>query len=185
MNKAQSTPLVAVIATGGTIASKRGDNGASTPTLSGKDLLALLPDAAADLRAIELMAKDSASLTLADMQRISNAVKAELDDTAVQGVVVLHGTDAMEETALLVHLQHRIARPVVLPARNSRPIIPMPTARPISQPPSRSPATTQMLTGASLSHSAVASCLSGVHSNTAATAPTRSAPPATCGMRRP
>ncbi len=64
MNKAQSTPLVAVIATGGTIASKRGDNGASTPTLSGKDLLALLPDAAADLRAIELMAKDSASLTL-------------------------------------------------------------------------------------------------------------------------
>lgn len=113
MNKAQSTPLVAVIATGGTIASKRGDNGASTPTLSGKDLLAFLPGAAADLRAIELMAKDSASLTLADMQRISDAVKAELDDAAVQGVVVLHGTDAMEETALLVHLQHRIARPVV------------------------------------------------------------------------
>ena len=106
-------PLVAVIATGGTIASRRGADGASTPSLSGEDLLALVPQITARLKPIDLMAKDSSSLTLADMQRISDAVGVELNDPAVAGVVILHGTDAMEESLLLVHLQHAITKPVV------------------------------------------------------------------------
>lgn len=106
-------PLVAVIATGGTIASRRGADGASTPSLSGEDLLALVPQIAARLKPVDLMAKDSSSLTLADMQRISDAAGVELNDPAVAGVVVLHGTDAMEESSLLVHLQHAISKPVV------------------------------------------------------------------------
>jgi len=106
-------PLVAVIATGGTIASRRGADGASTPSLSGEDLLALVPQINARLKPVDLMAKDSSSLTLADMQRISDAVGVELNDPAVTGVVVLHGTDAMEESSLLVHLQHAITKPVV------------------------------------------------------------------------
>jgi L-asparaginase len=104
---------VAVIATGGTIASRRGADGASTPSLSGEDLLALVPQINARLKPVDLMAKDSSSLTLADMQRISDAVGVELNDPAVTGVVVLHGTDAMEESSLLVHLQHAIPKPVV------------------------------------------------------------------------
>jgi len=106
-------PLVAVIATGGTIASRRGADGASTPSLSGEDLLALVPQITARLKPVDLMAKDSSSLTLADMQRISDAVGVELSDPTVAGVVVLHGTDAMEESSLLVHLQHAITKPVV------------------------------------------------------------------------
>ncbi|MDP9563926.1 asparaginase [Agrobacterium tumefaciens] len=106
-------PLVAVIATGGTIASRRGADGASTPSLSGEDLLALVPQINARLKPVDLMAKDSSSLTLADMQRISDAVGVELNDPAVTGVVVLHGTDAMEESSLLVHLQYAITKPVV------------------------------------------------------------------------
>ncbi|EHK00360.1 MULTISPECIES: asparaginase [Rhizobium/Agrobacterium group] len=106
-------PLVAVIATGGTIASRRGADGASTPSLSGEDLLALVPQINARLKPVDLMAKDSSSLTLADMQRISDAVGVELNDPAVAGVVVLHGTDAMEESSLLVHVQHAITKPVV------------------------------------------------------------------------
>jgi L-asparaginase len=106
-------PLVAVIATGGTIASRRGADGASTPSLSGEDLLALVPQINARLKPVDLMAKDSSSLTLADMQRISDAVGVELNDPAVTGVVVLHGTDAMEESSLLVHLQHATTKPVV------------------------------------------------------------------------
>ncbi|CUX59124.1 asparaginase [Rhizobium oryzihabitans] len=106
-------PLVAVIATGGTIASRRGIDGVSTPSLSGEDLLALVPQISARLKPVDLMAKDSSSLTLADMQRISDAVGVELGDPTVAGVVVLHGTDAMEESSLLVHLQHAITKPVV------------------------------------------------------------------------
>ncbi|MFQ0812801.1 L-asparaginase [Brucella anthropi] len=106
-------PSIALIATGGTIASKRGEDGASIPVLSGGDLLGFVPDREAELRPVDLMAKDSASLTLSDMQRISDAVGTALNDGAVDGVIVLHGTDAMEETALLVHLQRRIGKPVI------------------------------------------------------------------------
>lgn len=114
MTNSQFKPLVAVIATGGTIASKRGENGASTPTLNGDDLLATLEPVGAQLRPIDLMAKDSSSLTLIDMQTISDAVAAQIADPEISGVVVLHGTDAMEETALLVHLQQHLSKPVVL-----------------------------------------------------------------------
>lgn len=105
--------LVAVIATGGTIASRRGAGGTSTPALGAYDLLALFPAPSVGLRLVDLMAKDSSTLTLRDMQRVSDAVGEQLADDAVDGVVVLHGTDSMEETALLVDLQHRSPKPVV------------------------------------------------------------------------
>lgn len=113
MNTRQTYPLVAVIATGGTIASRRNACGASTPSLAGEDLLALVPNVGARLQPIDLMAKDSASLTFADMQLISDAVGLQMNDPSVAGIVVLHGTDAMEETALLVHLQHDHSKPII------------------------------------------------------------------------
>lgn len=113
MNNSQFKPLVAVIATGGTIASQRGKDGASTPTLNGDDLLATLGEVGAKLRPIDLMAKDSSSLTLIDMQSISEAIEAQIADPQISGVVVLHGTDAMEETALLVQLQRNHSKPVI------------------------------------------------------------------------
>lgn len=106
-------PLVAVIATGGTIASKRSEDGSSKPALTGESLLSGLGDMPARLKPVELMAKDSSSLTLADMQNISDEVGRQLLDPDITGVVILHGTDAMEETAMLVHLQHRLNKPVV------------------------------------------------------------------------
>ncbi|WHA43035.1 asparaginase domain-containing protein [Agrobacterium larrymoorei] len=105
--------LVAVIATGGTIASMRDESGAAKPSLTGENLLSGLSADHIALKPVELMAKDSSSLTISDMQMISNAVASELADPEISGVVVLHGTDAMEETSLLVHLQHRLKKPVV------------------------------------------------------------------------
>lgn len=109
-----SLPLLAVLATGGTIASKKDSAGAASPALSGEDLLATLPPVPVQLRVRELLATDLSRLTLSDMQAISDAVAAELDDPAIAGVVVLHGTDAMEETALLLELQRQPGKPVVL-----------------------------------------------------------------------
>lgn len=106
-------PLVAVVATGGTIASKRNADGSSQPSLDGGSLLGLLPEAGIDLMAIDLMAKDSSSLTLADMQSVSNAIEKLLLDETIDGIVVLHGTDAMEETAILVQLQQTLTKPVI------------------------------------------------------------------------
>ncbi|MDH2327127.1 asparaginase domain-containing protein [Cereibacter sp. SYSU M97828] len=106
------SPLVAVIATGGTIASSRGADGAK-PSLRGEDLLAGLPALPVRLRPVELLAKDSSALTLADMQAIVDAVRAQISDPDIAGVVILHGTDAMEETSLLAHLQLPQEKPVI------------------------------------------------------------------------
>ena len=106
--------MIAVIATGGTIASQKQPDGSSTPSLDGQALLARLDDPPpVRLRPVDLFARDSSTLTLADMQAISDAVGAELARPGTAGVVLLHGTDAMEETALLLQLQHPGA-PVVL-----------------------------------------------------------------------
>lgn len=114
MSGTGAPPLIAVIATGGTIASRKDAAGAASPALSGQDLLDLLPPMQVRLRPVELFAKDSSTLTLTDMQRISDAVATQVADRAVAGVVVLHGTDSMEETALLLHVQGRGSKPVVL-----------------------------------------------------------------------
>jgi len=107
------TPSITLITTGGTIASQQNADGSSTPSLEGQALLSRLGDLpAVRLRVADLMARDSSTLTLADMQAISDASGAELAGGAA-GVVILHGTDAMEETALLLALQHPGA-PVVL-----------------------------------------------------------------------
>ncbi len=109
----ESKLLVAVIATGGTIASKRDQTGAAKPSLTGEHLLSDISNSDVSLKPIELMATDSSSLTLLDMQTISDAVGKELANPDVAGIVILHGTDAMEESALLVHLQHRLTKPVI------------------------------------------------------------------------
>ncbi|MFT4012200.1 MAG: asparaginase domain-containing protein [Paracoccus sp. (in: a-proteobacteria)] len=109
---APAPPLVAVIATGGTIASRKDADGAASPALRGQDLLDLLPPLPVRLRPVELLAQDSSTLTLAEMQRIGTAIAAQLADPGVAGVVVLHGTDAMEETALLADLQRPPGRVV-------------------------------------------------------------------------
>lgn len=105
-------PAVTVIATGGTIASARGPGGA-VPTRTAGELLGGSPAPGVQVRVVELMAKDSSSMTFADMDRLGGAVAAALADPAVAGVVVLHGTDTLEESALLVDLWLDDPRPVV------------------------------------------------------------------------
>ena len=108
-----SLPLIAVIATGGTIASTTTASGATTPSLGADALLEGTAAQGAELRAVNLMAVDSSSLTLADMQSISDEVRRQVEDDEVSAVIVLHGTDSMEETSLLTDLQLESDTPVV------------------------------------------------------------------------
>ncbi|WP_321180985.1 asparaginase [Mycolicibacterium sp.] len=102
---------IVVITTGGTIATSTDSAGIRHPTRTGVELTAGL-DIEADTEVIDLLAVDSAQLTPADWGRIASAA-ADAASTA-DGVVITHGTDTLEETALWLDLNYSGTAPVVL-----------------------------------------------------------------------
>lgn len=111
------TPKVVVLTTGGTISCTHDASGALVPTVPGAQLVAQVADRFADQLTIEvrdLQRFDSSSMTLADIDTIVTAAHEALADSEVVGVVVTHGTDSMEETAIALDTFHNDSRPIVL-----------------------------------------------------------------------
>ncbi|AKK03506.1 asparaginase [Corynebacterium epidermidicanis] len=113
----EAVKKIIVITTGGTIACTTDHNGVLLPTVSGEDLIAPIrsrfPNGSVVIEVRELTRLDSASMTLGDIDEIVSAVHEALDDAETTGVVVTHGTDSMEETAIAVDTFHTDPRPVV------------------------------------------------------------------------
>lgn len=109
---------IVVLSTGGTIASTADASGALVPTVSGPDLVEPLYDSfdknKLTLEVKEIAQLDSSAMTLEDTDNIVRHVREALAREDVDGVIVTHGTDSMEESAIAVDTFIDGEKPVVL-----------------------------------------------------------------------
>jgi len=104
-----------ILTTGGTIAMKRDEAaGGAVPTLQGSDFLAALPPDLAVLQVEEYCNLPSAHFTLDTLWGLRSRVAELLEKPEVDGVIVTHGTDVMEESAYLLDLTVPGEKPMVL-----------------------------------------------------------------------
>lgn len=109
-------PRVHVIFTGGTISMRIDpETGAAVPAMSGSEILSRVPGIRRQAR---LSFEDYARLpgphvTPPWMWRLKNHVADLLSDPEIDGIVITHGTDTMEETAFLHQLTLGDVRPIV------------------------------------------------------------------------
>ncbi|MET7762829.1 asparaginase [Streptomyces sp. NPDC005336] len=100
-----------LIATGGTIASRRSPRGLLAGA-TGEELLAKSGLGVLDVEVDDFKTKGSYALELADLAALARRAHEALAE-GVDAVVITHGTDTMEESAFLLDLFHDDQRPVV------------------------------------------------------------------------
>ncbi|PQM74470.1 asparaginase [Corynebacterium sp. J010B-136] len=110
--------IIAVVATGGTIACTTDANGALVPTVSAAELVeaarVISTPSDMEISPADSVRLDSSSLSLTDLDDLLQRVHALLADDSIAGVVITHGTDSMEDTAMALELFHTGEKPVVI-----------------------------------------------------------------------
>ena len=108
-----------ILAMGGTIAGIAGDSAATTGYQAGalgiEELVTAVPQVKeiAEITGEQIAAIDSKDITAAEQLRLAGRVRELLLKGDVDGIVVTHGTDTMEESAYLLDLLHFADKPVV------------------------------------------------------------------------
>jgi L-asparaginase len=113
-----ATPLVAVLATGGTIAMAADGAGSwhVVPKLTAAELAAAIPGlagAALSVTVRDVRQVPGAAVTMADLYEVADRAGQEAAAGAA-GVVVTQGTDSIEETAYFLDLIHDQPTPLVV-----------------------------------------------------------------------
>jgi L-asparaginase len=113
----QTLPTVALLSTGGTIASRYDPaKGGYVPALSGEDLVATVPAIRkiAKIQVEEISNLPSPEMTPQTWIRLSGRVNQLLAKPEIAGLVVTHGTDTLEETAYFLDLTTTSAKPIIV-----------------------------------------------------------------------
>ncbi len=106
---------IVILTTGGTIAMKHNEAaGGAVPTLQAGDFLSVLPPDLALIQVEEYCNLPSAHFTLNILWGLGNRVAELLAKPDVDGIVITHGTDVMEESAYLLDLTVPGEKPMVL-----------------------------------------------------------------------
>lgn len=119
-NKFQDKPNIVILATGGTIAGSIDSAIKTTGYEAGVIGVNVLIDAVpqiqnlANIRGEQIANIDSADMTNAIWLALAKRVNTLLADSKVDGIVITHGTDTMEESAFFLHLVVKSDKPVVL-----------------------------------------------------------------------
>ena len=109
---------IVVLTTGGTIAGV-GESGKDTGYVSGqvpgRDLVASVPELAeyADVSVEEVCNINSDDITDRIWIALASRVKELQEDESVDGIVITHGTDTMDETAYFLSLAVKCEKPVI------------------------------------------------------------------------
>lgn len=112
-------PTIVVLATGGTIAGS-GSQGRATNYRPGQigieDLVGCVPgiDAVAHVRGMQICNVNSDDITGAHWIALARTIDELAARTDIDGFVVTHGTDTMDETAYFLNLTVKTDKPVVL-----------------------------------------------------------------------
>lgn len=114
-----------MIVLGGTIVMVPQDSGGIAPGLTAEQLLASVPSLGqvADLNVITKQGLPSASLSLSSTAALAREIDA-LYQQGADGVVVVQGTDTIEETAFLLDLLVQSNRPLVVSGAMRGPAMP-------------------------------------------------------------
>ena len=116
---AQALPNVVILATGGTIAGaqpKEGDPGYKSGSLAIESLIAAAPgmDKMATITGEQVASIGSQDMNDAVWFKLARRANELLATPGVDGIVVTHGTDTLEETAYFLNLVIKSDKPVVL-----------------------------------------------------------------------
>lgn len=114
-------PRLILLSTGGTIAMTASTAHGAAMKLGAAELVAAIPRLGdlAEVEARDVLAKPSASFTLADIAAIAEAALAAA--ATADGVVITHGSDTLEETAFALSVLAQTETPIVLTAAMRRP----------------------------------------------------------------
>ncbi|WP_341711244.1 asparaginase [Erythrobacter sp.] len=110
---------IRVLATGGTIAGSAGSalqRGYAPGQIGIDAMMASVAELGldAELDGIDIAAVGSQDIGWREWQALHREISAAMADDSVSGIIVTHGTDTAEETALLLDLTHPASKPVVL-----------------------------------------------------------------------